>query len=86
MPTPTPDPDPRCSTCRWWNAIGPLAHDGVGHCQRYPPAPCPEPLKPGRFGEKIPLALWPVTAGYEYCGEYASVPGLQEPEGLDFHG
>lgn len=81
---PTPDPDPRCSTCRWWNAIGPLAHDGQGHCQRYPPTPNPSPA--ARRATETPLAWWPVTAGYEYCGEYAGVPGQQEPEGLDFHG
>jgi hypothetical protein len=51
-----------CGNCKFWDSIVPDPLDNLGVCKRYPP-----------FSVLLENKLTfeqPVTASYDYCGEY----------------
>lgn len=67
--------DRRCETCAHWArtadevdaATGEFFFGEFGTCRRHPPAPTP-----AGPGEAPPPGRFPVTALYDWCGEWAS--------------
>jgi hypothetical protein len=54
-----------CSGCRWWH-FHPVEGEeqggekAVGYCRRFPPS-----------RRENGVGAWPITFGYDWCGEYA---------------
>ena len=66
-PPPAPVANPACSDCRWWGMFL-TEYDGMAQCMRFPPIANKDHSRGGV------VAVFPKTAGYEFCGEFAAKP------------
>ena len=64
-----------CEGCRYWRQSGVTDNGFVGECRRKAPSP---DVSAAAADTVMRFAVWPTTAGGQWCGDFAARPLADE--------
>lgn len=68
-----------CSTCLWWrNDSAPMVRD-LAECHAGPPCGMEREPDPAAPYIMVPRPVWPITRGFDWCGQHQPKLGQGEP-------